>query len=449
MARRVLRPFLIALGILALVGAIAWRPAAERQLVKLPAGLDETLRFEGTAVLPVDETTGLPRATPAELPLQLQRRIQTVDTTSGLAVVSEDITLQLGGREVLETHRYVVDRRDMNLENGEDSWAYEAANRADRAGTYRVTFPVGTDEQATYRVWNNETGQPITLGAGTRTRAERAGLDVIEFAISYRNPVAPYLTDRLTALGLPAELSPTQLAARLSAAGVDLQALAAELGPRLNADQRAGLTALLGTSVPLRYEFFYEGTLSVEPRSGVIVDLDVTSEGFAATPDLAALEQVMPLLEANVSLPAVATAAQALQQLSVAPAQTVLELRYRATDATVAERAADARDARRQLSIVRTWVPWGLGLAGVGMLAAGVALTMLDRRTGRRWEPPAPAVVDLTTPPAEPSTAATGSSPEPHANVAATGADANVAATGADANVAATGVATPKASRRG
>ena len=411
------------LGLLALVAGVLWTPLLVPRLVRFPGSLDETLRFEGTALLPLDAGTGLPLATPLELPLQLDRRLRSTDGGTGAKreVVAEDITLRLGDRDIAERHQYVINRRDMTLDADPRSWAYDPANVVDRLGSYRLNFPLGTKADGAYQVWNNETGATITLGKGTKTRLAKADIDVIQFPISYRRPVADYLGPRLTTLGLPAEITPAQLGARLAGAGLDLQALAAALGPKLSAEQAASLGELLRTPLPLRYEFFFEEVVSVEPRTGIIVDLNVTSEGFAAKPDLSSLAAIEPILAANASVPAVAEAAEMLPQLQSQPADTVLDLRYRATDATVIERGDEARSKARQIRLAEFWAPWSLGIGGAVLIAAGVALFLRGRPTAKRGGPPTTPSVEpgehvyLTTREPQPSNGSTDARPPAHA----------------------------------
>ena len=347
------------------------------------------------------------------MPLQLERRLESTEGGTGArrAVVAESITLRLGDRTVTERQQYVVDRRQMTLLTDQRSWAFDPANVVDRGGSYRINLPLGTSADGGYRVWNNETGSTITLAQGSKTRSEVADVDVVAFPVTLRRPVAGYFEDRLVELGLPTELTPAQLGARLGAAGVDLQALAGALAPKLTAEQLKGFGALAQTPLPLRYEFFIEETIWVEPRTGIIVDVDVAREGFAARPDLSSLAAIEPILAANLNLPAVAKAAELFAQLQDQPADTVLELSYRATDATVADRGSEARSYARRIRLAEVWAPWGLGLAGAVLIGVGAAL-YLWRRTAPPAPPTPPSPAAPPAPdaervvPAEPQTAA-------------------------------------------
>lgn len=399
-----------AVGVLALAAGVLWTPLVVPRTVKFPASIDETLRFEGTATLPLDATTALPLATPIEVPLQLERRLESVEGGTGArrAVVAEAISLRLGDRTVTERQQYVLDRREMTMVTDPRSWAYDPANVVDRGGSYRINLPLGTSADGGYRVWNNETGSTITLAKGSKTRSEVADVDVVAFPVTLRKPVAGYFGDRLVELGLPTELTPAQLAARLSAAGVDFRSLGAALGPKLNAEQLTGFSALAQTPLPLRYEFFIEETIWVEPRTGIIVDVDVVREGFAAKPDLAPLAAIEPILAANVNLPDVAKAAELFTQLQKQPADTVLELRYRATDATVADRGSEARSYARRIRFAEFWAPWGLGLAGAVLIGVGAALFL--------WRRPGPSTPPLAAPSSSPDASAADAWPEPVAS---------------------------------
>lgn len=382
----------IVAGLVLCLGAIAWGPLVEPRLVKLPDDVDRTDRFEGTFTTFVDAATGAPLDTPVELPLTVERSVRTVpgETDDDVSLLEEVRTTTYGGRELVQTSRYAVDRRTMRNVADDRAWSLEPGNVEDRSGTYYLSLPMGLDSTGEQlRVWKPEAGAAYPLvSAGT---GEAAGIDVVQLRrqLPERFPVSANQQALLQAQGLPAELTPQQAVAQLQAAGIDVSAALGVLAQVLPEEQLAAIRAALSRPVPLQYFVYGEGLVSAEASTGAPVSLTGIVDGIAVQPDLSALAALAPALVDNADIPAVAQLAASLQQLVEQPPQPVYELRYDQTADSVAVAAADAADRADDVELATTTIPWGLGLVGGVLVALGLVLLVIGRRR-RSATPPSP-----------------------------------------------------------
>src|SRR4249920_3257362 len=85
------------LGVLLIVGAFVWTSVAVPRLVKYPTDVDETPVYKGTVTLYVDPATTAPLDPPKEFPLEVDRNIKVVQSSSSLVVVKETASLKATG----------------------------------------------------------------------------------------------------------------------------------------------------------------------------------------------------------------------------------------------------------------------------------------------------------------------------------------------------------------
>jgi hypothetical protein len=371
--RRATRRVVLGTGIALLLAGALWRPVAVPLLVKFPTDLDQATRYEGTFTVYVDPETGATLASPIDLPLELERRIRTVPEQSGArtVVVQELVTFRIAGTEQREAHQYVMDRRSMANRNDPRSYAYTPANIVDRDGTYRVNLPLGTKADGEYRIWENEPGQAFPM-VGVARRVEREDLSLVEMEEVFdAAPVADYYRDELRKQGFALEVGFEELAARLGAAGVDVEAA---LGA-LPASDAATVSDARMRGLPLRFFRYNDGRALVEPRTGAIVDLLVSDEGIAATIDLAPLAELRQALARNASQPAIAALADGLDAVDAASPARVYHLHYGQTPGSVDEIADLTTTELSKLDWAERRLPLILVGAGVALLLVGAILS--------------------------------------------------------------------------
>jgi len=364
--------------LLAIVGAIvviasfAWRPVAEPRLVKFPSHLDRTLHYAGTATVYVDAGTGAALPSPTAQPLTVDRHLQTVaGGGSGTVVVRETLTFFTGGRALTEQNQYVMDRRTMRNVRSPLSWAIVPSNVVDRSGSYSVNLPLGTDPARTYPLWKSEVGTTETLRAGAGAPAHVSGVATV--GLSATLPPTPVIAAQqasLVAQGLPGALTGAQVQARLTAAGLDMAAATRTLASVLTPAQLTAVAAMLAKPVPLHYVWSATGVMAVNRPTGALVTVPSDTITVSVQPDMSGLVQLQPMLAAHAQAPGVAALQQQLDAIVAAPPQPVYRLAFSETAPSAAATAHTVSDQLTQLRIVRVYVPWGLLVLGVALLAA-------------------------------------------------------------------------------
>jgi hypothetical protein len=383
--RKTYRIALVAAPLL-IAAALVWSLVAVPALVKYPDDLDVTPRYEGTFKVFVDPATAAPLATPQEVPLTVERHLQAVEDETGASrvVVKETIRQRAGSLvDATQENQYVMDRRSMrNVPDGR-AWAFTEQNRVDRAGSYRLQLPMGTDAGKTYEIYKNETASTyrLTPDADDPT-GEIEGLDVQNYLASGEEmPLAPhYLAGLRRLVPPPEEMTVDQLKAQMAAAGVDLDKILPGVLAVLSPEDRATVQEALSASIPLRYVSSFDGRVAVEPDTGTEVNIYRISETIAAKPMLDNLAPLQQLLVKYQAEPAVQAAGPALEALASTPLRPLFQFEYAQTDESVSDIAAEAKSMRDQISLAERWIALGLAALGVVVLALGLVLGKRARR---------------------------------------------------------------------
>ena len=193
-------------------------------------------------------------------------------------------------------------------------------------------------------------------------------------------PVAPYEKAALAAQGLPMELTPAQVTATLTAAGVDVAAMAPVLAQTLSADEMATVAAAIGAPVPLNYFVYGNGQVGVEPTTGGLVDLSGIVDGVSVQPDMTGLAGVLGVLNKHLDVPAIAALVATLQQVAAAPPQPVYEMKYTQTPNSVATAGSYARSQADKITLATVTIPRVLLALGILAVLGGVAMILWPRR---------------------------------------------------------------------
>jgi hypothetical protein len=245
-----------------------------------------------------------------------------------------------------------------------------------------------------------------------------AGVTVIDFSSRIETPVAPYYLQHLKDIGLPMQVTAAQLQPQLLAAGIDIGKALSDIGPRLTPAESALLTSTLAKPVPLNYFFLDRGKISIEPKTGALIDVHADEMGVAVQPDMSGASALQPLLDKYSAIPSVKAASDGLAALAVRSPQPAQLIQYQQTPASSRTIANLASDQGRMMTIATWWVPIGLALLGAGLVALGV---IGRRRSGRgrpgvsaEHEGPTapPAPVEPPTPVEAPATTEPGRIPE-------------------------------------
>ncbi|HEX2893356.1 MAG TPA: porin PorA family protein [Marmoricola sp.] len=312
-------------GVLMLVaGAVLRFVVVPREQV-LPADTNDTVTYTGDlTTVDVAAMLGGGQNAVVQLPVTVARTLKVLQTSGDKARVSDTAIMKSDRGTVPPSlarteYFYAVDRSSLAaIPNFTDQPVTKAKGLV-------VSFPIGTEKKA-YTGWVAELG--TTAAVKYTGQDTLKGLTVYTFAGRTTEPM-PTPPE-----GLPTALPKAQLGALAKALQL----------PAAVQQQLAQALPALPDPVPLTYTFTEGDTYSVEPDTGVIVDMTKNVRIAVGLGDLPL--QPIPAL--------------------------VLGLKY--NDASVTDMAAKASDARDQVRLYGTWLPAGLGLLGLVCLGAAVAL---------------------------------------------------------------------------
>ena len=384
------------LGAALLVGSIAFRTFAAPALVRFPLDVDETAHYTGTAVTYVNPATLLPLAQPQRAPVQISRHVKVVSGTFSKAVIDETVTITTGGTTNVETYQYVIDRRSMQMVSDPRQYAFGDPKATMHAvGAYRVNFAMGTSAKGSYLAYipEEDAVSRMHLVEGAHRHSD-APVAVIDFSSTRNGPVAPYYLAHLKAMGLPMQVSAAQLAPVLLADGIDVNRALADVGPRLQPAESALVSATLAKSVPLRYFFLSAGLVSIEPKTGALIDVHTQQQGVAVQPDLSGTSALQPLLDKYSSIPSVKALSAGLAKLAKRAPQVAQSYTYTQTVPSSLAVTKVAQDNARMANLVEVRVPSAMAVAGLFLLVLGLIGRQRARRRRARAGPldgPSPA----------------------------------------------------------
>lgn len=379
-------------GLVFLVGALIWSTVAVPQLVRFPLDTNQQLQYSGNLVTYVNQRSGATLAKPASVPLTVDRHMQAQpnESSSGVAIVKEQLVPHYSGTSAAETNVYAIDRRQMNNVSSDKAYTFAPGNPGAVSGSYYVTLPMNLDANTTgLRIWKPETGTtyPLKPAHSGNLPSKLDGLSVIWFNGTLpMTPVASYESKALAARGLPTTIAPSVVEAELSARGISVGALTTALTPVLSAAETKEVAAVLTTPIPLKYYAFGSGLVGAEPTTGAIIDLRNVVDGIAVAPNTSGLEVLVNVLSHHPGVPGVPAALTALHRLAAAAPQPVYGLHYTETPASVTSMVQTANSQLSQISIVTVDVPWtAVGLGGL-LLIGGVVLWLRGRTPPGREE---------------------------------------------------------------
>ncbi|WP_419992981.1 porin PorA family protein [Streptomyces boninensis] len=330
MRRLGLRKRTIALGagaVIVLAGAAVLRFAVVPAVHQVPDDLDATARYAGTASMlnaAALKSGDTKNAFVKGIPVTASQRVHVTGTDGGTAVVSEVLTVRAPDGKKLRNaqHRYAIDR--VNL----DAAKPPQGSKAEEHQGLSVGFPL-TPKKTSYPFWDAAT--QATAPATYRKTVTAEGREAYVYHFQQMGKVA----DRATLAALPKALPKAQL-----------KGLAAGQ-PKGKRDRLSAALGRLPDPVPVTYTSTADTTFTIDRETG--------------TPLRAAKSQTVT---ANIA--------------GGTPLAQVMDLRLNSTPASVKERAGDAADAARLLSLAKTVIP--LSLLGLAVLLAVAAAWTARRR---------------------------------------------------------------------
>jgi DUF3068 family protein len=371
----------VGIGVLAVIGAIAWRLFAPGAVLGYPADLATRPAVTGDISLLVTPGTLVRAESPLKLGIDVDNRVRVVQQTGDEVTVQETQYTTIRNPFFPEPAltaselRYVIDVGTSRNVADDRAYAYDADEVPDRSPAYTSKFPFHTGD-GPYTTWKNETGQPfsVTRDGGSTTVG---GVELITLIGTQQDAALTpaYIETLAPKLAMPTELPLVDLSA-LFGQQPPLPLIGFALPMLEPADARRVLDAV-SEPVPLTFTMDSRTADLVEPTTGVLVSQTV-SQTVSARPDLtASLGTVVEILNQDrysANSGAAGTADILQGYLDNPPPTQVVEINYTGTDASIAAVVESIRDDIDHVTFVERTVP--LLIAGVGVLCLLVGLPM-------------------------------------------------------------------------
>lgn len=338
-----------------------------------PDDVDSIRTYDGTLVVMLNpqalQSGDMANLFLRDVPITNERHVTTEEVKGSKAIVREIAKmLGPGGQEIIGSDTwYAIDRKSMDHLALDKAAGFNNSDKILAREGLVIGFPIGT-EKKDYQGWSDDYQTLVTVSFVRTEKHAASGLDtyVFESKSGAKEIKDPELLATFPP-GLPKSLFLTL------AAGLELPPALADLKEPL------GLVLQnLPDLVPLKYTYEYETTYWVEPTTGVLIDYDKHEVRQAAL-----AKDVLTQAAQGAGLPA-----EALTKLGQVltlmpdpyPLAAVFEQSYHSSDQSIQDAAKDAKDAKSQLTLFGTTIPFGLIAAG--LLAAIVGLFLVLRSRG-------------------------------------------------------------------
>ncbi len=368
---------MIVLGIIFILGAILWWAIAVNAMIKLPSDVDVENTYEGEVtwyVNPTDQTP-LPEGQEMKVPLEVTQRITALedefDSSTGL--IKETVNLSMGGlQQPASEFVYALDRKTMENVKDDRAYAWDTRNTVDREGSYYPFFTFDTSKDETYSFWKSEIGEG--LEAEYVDEQEKEGITVYNFKMSCEDK--PVVDAYVENMGFPSETTVEEMKSSLKAMGVDMDALAALAAQVMVAEDLQALNAALQAKIPIEYLWSMEQEISVDPKTGIPVDVYKSAETLSMRLDLSGMSQLQPVLakyagDARLG-PAIAQLAGLQSQMG--EARKVFSYEYVSTQDSIKVNAEDAKDGAGEINLIKVYIPWAMLIVGALLLIIGLLI---------------------------------------------------------------------------
>ncbi|WP_173086139.1 porin PorA family protein [Phytohabitans rumicis] len=336
-SRRVLVVGLAVLGVLCLAAAAILKWVVVPNQARVPSDESTTRQFDGTAKVLLNpqalNTGDLQSALLVNTPVAATRTVKTLATSGDTAQMQDSRTLTTtSGQTVGQTQAsYAVDRKTLEATSDHPSdWQVTAAQGL------TVSWPIGADKKD-YTGWVQETQTTTPL----KYLREETKNGLTTYVYEANAEAAP-VKDPQVLQALPTALPVSTLEA-LSAV--------LPLTPELKS-QLAALLPQVTQPVPLSYTYEAQTTYWVEPRTGLVVDV-----------------QRAETRKAGLSV----------QGRTIAAVLPVFDVAVAYTSASAGEAASDAKDKKDTLDLADTTLPLILLIVGILLILAAVVLFLLTR----------------------------------------------------------------------
>jgi hypothetical protein len=247
---------LAVLSVLLLAAAAGLRYFVVPAKMVLPADTNTTIVYDGTVSGVNSEAAAkgdLAHLIMHNLPVRVERTVKVLESDKTRALVNDHAVVTFvdsGAVFATNDYFYTLDRKTMH------SVPNFTTHAAENSDGIMIGFPFGTEKHP-YTGWVQEMLSSAEVGYDSTD--DDYGLTTYRFSGTARGTV----TDPATLAKLPTELPKEQLG---------LLAMALDL-PTAMQKELAAATPSLPAIVPLQYGLVQDGTFSVDPTTGIIVDM--------------------------------------------------------------------------------------------------------------------------------------------------------------------------------
>lgn len=368
---------LIVVGILLILASILWWAIAVNAMVKLPDDVDVHNRYQGEMTWYVDPLSGqpLPEGEERTAPLTIRQDIvaQAGEYDSSTGVLKETVSLETEGVSLpASDFVYVLDRKTMENVSDPRAYAWSADNQVDRSGSYYPYFTFDTSKDEKYSIWKNEIGQGLETEFVSED--DKQGISIYNFKLSCEDKK---VSGRyLKSMGLPLELTLEEMKPALLAAGVDLDAFKALAARVMAPSDLQVLEKAFKTGVPVDYLWTMEQELSVDPKTGIPLDVYKDVESLSRKVDLTALADLAPILAKYADNPQLGPAIGKLTQLQAeaGKATKVFSYQVASTQESIDAAVDESKKAAGRINLVKVYIPWALLIVGALVLIVGLLI---------------------------------------------------------------------------
>lgn len=366
---------LIVLGIIFILGAILWWAIAVSTMVKLPSDVDVENRYKGEVTWYVNPTDyrPLPEGQEMKVSMEVTQRITALaeEFDSSIGLIKETVTLGMQGFQPKASEFvYALDRKTMENVKDDRAYDWDPRNTVDREGSYYPFFPFDTSKDETYSFWKSEIGEGVE--AECVNEQEKEGVTVYDFKISCEDK--PVVGAFVEGMGLPGETTIEEMKDSLKAMGLDVDAFAALAARVMSAEDLQALNAALGAKIPIEYLWSMEQEISVDPKTGIPVDVYKSAETLSMRVDLSGLSQLQAVLGKYAGDPQMGPAIAQLAglQSKMGEASKVFSYDYALIQDSIAANAEDAKDGTGRINLIKVYIPWAMLIVGALLLIIGL-----------------------------------------------------------------------------
>lgn len=373
---------LIVLGIIFILAAILWWAIAVNALVKLPDDIDIVNEYEGKMTFYIDPLTRerLPEGGELQSEMAVEQAIKAnaaaYDSSTGIVDEVLTVKLEIGALPVEKTSEfaYALDRKNNENKSDERAYAWVPQNVVDRAGTHYPLFPFDTSKDEEYLMWKSEVGRGIPVEFVEE--ADKEGVTVYNYKLNLESTeVVPEYVE-YSPFGLKPEITFEELKPTLAAMGVNVDDFVAAASRAMTPEDLQVLNQALQAPIPVKYSWDTAMEFSVEPKTGVPVDIAKDADTLSMRPDTSGMSALGAVLEKYAANPALGPYVAQFDQLvsRLGGEQKVFEYTIKSTADTVTAALKDAKDNTSRINLVKVYIPWALLILGALILIIGLLI---------------------------------------------------------------------------